>query len=636
MLAGTDVLGWLSRIADERSDAVAIQCGTWTMSYGELMRSISGIAATLSEVPDGEVVAVCSNNRVHMVLAMLGIMAKGCVFMPLDIWLPDARLKRLLAIASPAAFLIDSVDENRVNKVLSGYDEARVLMESLYLPPTGANCRSEEEYRVGYRDASQFNSFAPDDCCYLFHTSGSCGEPKVIAGRYKAVGHFIRWETGELAITSGIRVSQLTVPYYDAFLRDVFLPLSVGGTVCVPHFDVADVGTHALGSWIDESGVEVLHCVPSVLRVLLGAIDRAEVRRPRALRHAVVAGEPLLHSDVEMWLRVFGDSSSLINLYGPSETTMTKLFHRVSGDDLRRPSIPIGRPMSGTTVILVDQRGRPCPQGIPGEILIRTPYCSLGYRNESTLTAAAFIQNPFSDAEDDIVFKTGDMGRELPDGTIEFRGRRDLQVKVRGQRIELSEIEDALLKHPLVLDAAVVQKIDQTGTAFLVGFVVRMNERLDRQHLREYLGKLIPHSMIPGAFAFISALPRLPNGKLDRYSLSRREIVIESESELTPPCSEVERMILAIWTQFLHNAKFGTTDRFFEIGGHSLLAAQVLARVRSEFGVDLTLREFFDRPTVRGLAELVEEGLLLRVEPVELDAALKEIAMTDDPLEKDA
>jgi amino acid adenylation domain-containing protein len=636
MLEGTDVLGWLACTAAKSPDAVAIQRGTLSISYRDLTHKIWHITTTLSEVPAGKVVAACSSDPVFMVLSMLGIMARGCVFFPLDLSLPEIRLKRLLAIAEPAALLTDRPDEIRAEKIISAYIEGRALMEQLYSLPLGWTYAADDHCHLNQRSDARSDSFRPDDCCYLFHTSGSSGEPKVIAGRYKAVGHFIRWEAAELAAGSGIRISQLTTAYYDAFLRDVFLPLSVGGTLCVPQFDIATAGAHALTSWIHEAGVEVLHCVPSVLRVLLGAIDRGEVGKPRGLRHAVVAGEPLLHADVKAWLGIFGGSSSLINLYGSSETTMTKLFHRVSEGDLRRPSIPIGRPIDGATAILVDERGRPCPPGIPGQILIRTPYRSLGYYRQPTLTATGFIQNPFSDTEGDIVFKTGDIGRELPDGSIEFRGRRDLQVKVRGQRIELLEIEDALLRHPLVREAAAVQRIDRTGTAFLVAFVVIVSEGLDRLQLREHLLKLIPHYMVPEVFAFLGALPRLTNGKLDRLSLIARELTVHTELHLTPPCCEIERMILAIWAQFLHEIRFGTTDRFFEIGGHSLLAARVLARILSTFGVEVTLREFFDRPTVQGLAELVEEGLLLQLEPAQLEVALKEIANEQDAFQKNA
>jgi amino acid adenylation domain-containing protein len=443
----------------------------------------------------------------------------------------------------------------------------------------------------------------PDDLCYVYFTSGSTGRPKGIAGRLKAIDHFVRWEIATLGLEPGVRVSQLTTPSFDASLRDFFTPLAAGGTVCVPPADIV-LDAEQLVAWIDAQQINLVHCVPSVFRSLLN--EGLDATRFASLRHVLMAGEAILPADARRWFDIFGDRVQLVNLYGPSETTMTKFFHVVTPADADRRLIPIGKPMSGTGGLIVDDHGNPCPAGVVGEIYIRTPYRSLGYFGREDLTRAVFIQNPFSQDPNDLVYKTGDLGRMLKDGTFELIGRRDHQVKIRGERVELAAIETALRSHPSVKDVAIVDRDDATGTKYLCAYVV-LAAGTATTELRDALAAEFPSAMVPSVFLALDALPRLVNGKIDRAALpvpdqnaARSEIAFEA------PRNPVEEQLAALFTEVLGVSRVGIRESFFELGGHSLLATQLVSRIRRAFDIALPVRALFDAPTVAALAEQVD------------------------------
>jgi hypothetical protein len=387
-------------------------------------------------------------------------------------------------------------------------------------------------------------------------------------------------------------------------LRDIFVPLCAGGTSCVPEHDEIITDTRELVSWLDRERISLIHCVPTLFRALLNEDLQAD--HFRALRYVLLSGEALLPADVGRWMEVFGQRVKLINLYGTSETTMAKFIYQVQPGDEKRRSVPVGKPMPGARALIVDEDGRACPPGAIGEIYIRTPYRTLGYYKQPELTSEVFITNPFNNDPADIVYKTGDLGRMLEDGNIELLGRRDQQVKIRGVRVELEEINNLVRGVAGVNDVAVVDQKDASGGNYLCAYVVG-NGELKLNALREHLQERLPNSMVPSAFVFMERLPRTISGKVDRRALrSPRQMLKANKSECAEPLTAVEEVLASLWSKVLGLEQVGVYDNFFELGGHSLLATQILARIRDVFHAEVPLRQLFETPTVSGLAHAVE------------------------------
>ena len=555
--------------------------------YDELDARADALAAGVVAAGGGRgaVVAILTEDPVAVIAAVIAVLRTGGLFVSLDPRVPRPRLEAMLAVAAPAVLVGDSA-------LLAGFAGAHVAVDGA-LPAASAPA----------------DPAGPDDPCYLYFTSGSTGEPKAIVGRSKGVDHFVQWEIRELDVDEGTRVSQLTSPAFDAFLRDVFVPLGAGGTVCIPPRRDIATEPRALVEWIDGEGIEVVHCVPSVFRAILNAEPAPE--RFAALRYVLMSGEPLLPTDVARWMERFGERVQLVNLYGPSETTMVKLVHRVTAADRDRRSVPIGRPMPGAAVIVVGSRGEPCPDGAIGEIYIRTPFRSLGYHGRPDLTAECFVPNPFSDDPADLVYKTGDFGRMLDDGSLEFLGRRDHQVKIRGFRVELPEVENAVRAHPAVRDVAVVDRDDPSGGKSLCAYVV-MEEGRDPAELRPFLLEQLPEALVPTWYVAMDALPRTITGKVDRRTLPP-PAELRPEREVVGPRTTAEEVLAEIWREVLGVPRVDVRDNFFSIGGHSLLATQVLSRVDVGLGVRIPLGTFFDDPTLQGLAAAVERAVASEV-----------------------
>ncbi|HSN86067.1 MAG TPA: amino acid adenylation domain-containing protein, partial [Thermoanaerobaculia bacterium] len=499
------------RTAGRYGDRVAIEAAGRPVTYRELQERANGLATALLALgaQSGSPVGLLASHTEDAVAAMLGILQAGCAFVPLDRRSPAVRLESIAAEVRPRWWLAspDLRDfADRLRRDTGGAGEV--------IPLGDGGPRSDRAPAVPEPD--------PESLCYVFFTSGSTGRPKGIAGRLKAIDHFVRWEIETFGIDESCRGSQLTSPAFDAVLRDVFVPLAAGGTLVAPASPETVLDGARLVDWIDKERLTLVHCTPTVFRSLLRQ-DLKPVHFP-ALRHVLLAGEPLLPADVRRWSAVFGERIELVNLYGPSETTMTKLFYRVRPEDGTLRVIPAGQPMPGARVIVLDEEKGPCPPGRVGEIALRTPYRSLGYLNQPELTASVFVRNPFSDRPDDLIYLTGDLGRLREDGLLEVLGRRDQQVKVRGVRIEIAPVEEALRSHPAVLDAAVVDHPDAQGDKFLCAYLVLGGDPdgpggLDAGRFREYLAERLPEAMVPSAFLRLETLPRTLTGKLDRSAL---------------------------------------------------------------------------------------------------------------------
>lgn len=588
----------------------AIDSGAERVTYQELSGRVAGLTSALAAAgAREELVAILSDRTVDVIAAMLAILEAGCAFVPLDPGFPMANLPWIVAEVRPRVWLTDPERVGPLERLMEeqGLQATVIPFDSIPAAAPAAPPATVES--------------DPDRLCYLYFTSGSTGRPKGISGRLKAIDHFVRWEIGTFGVGEGTRVSQLTSPAFDAFLRDAFTPLSAGGTVCVPPTREILFNGDGLAGWIGRERLELLHCTPSLFRLLL-AQDLRPDQFP-SLRYVLLAGEQLLPADVRTWYGVFGKRIQLINLYGPSETTMVKLFYPVQPEDGNARLVPVGKPMPETQAIVVDDDRQPCPPGKLGEIYIRTAYRALGYFNQPELTREVFIQNPWSDRPGDIVYKTGDLGRLRESGDFEILGRRDQQVKIRGIRVELAPIEDLLRSHPEVADAVVIDRSDTQGNKFLCAYLVTRHD-FDVALLADHLRGSLPEAMVPSAFVALEALPRTLSGKVDRRSLPSPGEIERRRKAYVAPRTPVEETLCRLYSELLAVPRIGVHDSFFELGGHSLLVTQLLDKVRAEL-VSVPLGQIFRTPTVEELALVITRLQLEQAEAQRAEDLLGEI-----------
>lgn len=580
----------VSRTAREHPDRTALEGPNGRMSYAELDTEVRRWSHALvsTGVRPGALVPLLVRDRALLVTALLAVLRSGGTVVPLDVSGPPGQVAMALGATSPEHVVTDTEPEPGVLSLLSEFAPRADIV-------TGPGEPSAEV---------PAHKGAPDDPCYVFFTSGTTGRPKGIVGRSGALPPYLRWE-GELVCAGpGLRVAQLHSPGFDAILRDVLLPLTTGGTLCLPTPDVV-TDPAALCRWIDDSGVNLLHCVPTVFRGFLSAAEANGTRFTR-LRHVALSGERLHPSDVARWTALCGTNGpTLINLYGPSETTMTKTYHPVTAADAQRETVPVGRPIPGTEVLLLDEHGDACPPGEVGEIHLRTPDAALGYLNDPEATAAAFTRS-VENGREEIVYRTGDFGRLLSDGELEFLGRTDQQVKVGGVRVEMEGVEALLREVSGVDDAAVVVHDEGSGPARLRVFL--QAERLpDPALLRARLSHHLSDATLPDAFVRMDRLPRTVSGKVDRRALPSE--IATSTTALTEPTTPLERTLAAVWTQILPMAGVDVHRSFFDAGGTSLLVLELLNRIRQRTGAEVPLVSFLVEPTIEGAARLVGEAL---------------------------
>jgi len=598
------------------SSSLAIDNGVRRVTYGELRAEIERLADVLSDAGVGEaaIVGVFVTDSIAIISSILATLKTGGVFCPLDPAFPEQRLRVMFETVSPKWCITHSHFQEQLQHVISGLNSPPQIILLDDLPPIEACTRV-------------IRPSNPDAPCSIYFTSGSTGKPKAILGRLKGIDHFIRWEIETVDARPGTRVSQLAAPSFDGFLKDAFVPLCSGGVVCAPESRDVILDAWSLADWLDVEQIEVLHCVPSLFRAMIN--QGLNSRYFEALRCVVMTGEHLYPADVKRWMDVFGERVKLFNIYGTTETSLSKFAYEVKPEDIERASIPVGKTIKGSAMILIDQYGQPCAVGDVGEIYIRTPYRSFGYYGEPELTRQVFIPNPFSNDPNDLVHKTGDYGRLLQTGDLEHLGRRDQQVQVRGVRVELGEIENLLRAHQAVADVAVIDRDDAEGNKFLVAYVAMANGS-GSAVLREYLSQQLPETMVPSAFVELDQLPRTLNGKIDRKALPALELwQARRDLEDAAPRGPVEEIVAGIWGEVLKLPAIGRADDFFNLGGHSLLVTHVIMRVRDILKVEMPIRSVFEAPTVAQFAELIsrqinegKQGELSEIERVSREGEL--------------
>jgi amino acid adenylation domain-containing protein len=600
-----DVLGdSLSR----HRDRVIIEYGETFITYAEFDKRSDYIAHWLLRRGMGRerFVGILAADRVEFISAMIGILKAGCAFVPLDPTNPPDRLDRLIELISLDFLFIDR--EYRGYAGHCSKENRKIdfaVLDDLF--NDRQNRDGQERPKVEY---------TPEDKIYVYFTSGTTGRPRAIIGKNRSLLHYCRWEIDTFQAGKGVRMSQFATTS-DAFLKEIFVTFLSGGTLCIPLDFKRILTPEALRDWVERSNINIIHCVPHVFRILSGG-KLAPSRFPH-LKYVVLSGEKIFPSDLKYWYETLDERIRIVNLYGTTETTILNTCYFIHKEDADRSRVPVGTPIRGNRVIILDENMNICSRGAAGEIYIRTPYRSFGYCNNPGLTGEKFIKNPFNKDPDDILFKTGDFGRFLPDGNIELLGRVDRQVKVRGHRIEPEEIERELVKHPMVREAVVVRRETTKNIELLFAYVVGdIAGECSPDVLKEYLSTRLPDYMVPAYIIDMGELPRKPNRKID-YDLLPDPFQAKPTDAL-PPRDEIEGGLLEIWSDILGMKKIGVRQDFFEMGGSSLNVMSLAYRIHREFDVKMSFGEMFENPTIESQAERIKakrKEMFIRIQAVE-------------------
>jgi amino acid adenylation domain-containing protein len=604
-------------------DQPAIRQGSQSWTYKELADSVHTLAHVLfaKGFQKGDVVAVSGPRSFGLIASMLAVFLEGGVLLTLDHRLPVQRRNLMLRDAK-AKWLMD------IGNGQTTVDGARDLYSRKTISVDQNTGCSEQQENDVVHEAPPFPLLAPDDPAYIFFTSGTTGVPKGVLGCHKGLGHFLTWQRKTFAVGPEDCCAQLMGLSFDAVLRDVLLPLTSGATLCLPP-EEDGLASDRILPWLEREGITLLHVVPSIAHAWLDALPPGVTLH--ALRRLFFVGEPLTASLVQRWRQTFPQAGEIINLYGPTETTLVKCFYQVPAEEF--PGMqPVGWPLPETQALVLAKNDRLCGIGEAGEIVLRTPFRSLGYINAPDEQHRRFVRNPWRNDAGDLLYYTGDGGRYRPDGSLEILGRLDHQVKIRGVRIEPDEVIAILLRHPGVNAGVVVARKDKEGQDILVAYVVPARQQeLGPTELRIYLSKHLLAEMVPSAFVFLDSLPLTPNGKVDRKALPAPDLNRhEHEQAYVAPRSPTEEILAGIWAEIIKIERVGVGDNFFDLGGHSLLAMQVISRVREAFQTDLPLRTIFEKPTVEELTMVITEKLLERGGGQEMPGLLAEVESLSD------
>lgn len=587
---------------DQAPDKLAVIDSHVSWTRRELDRRANLLANKLiaGGIQPQDIVAIYAHRSAPLVWAILSVLKAGAIYLILDPAYPARRLLEFLQIARPKGWI----------QIQAAGPLAPELEEYLETIPCARRITlSESQEDLPLQDVNPEVKVGPDDVACLTFTSGSTGQPKGVLGRHGPLTHFIPWQRDYFHLGEDDRFSMLSGLSHDPLQRDIFTPLCIGATLCIPDPDT--LGTPGcLAEWMARTGITFANMTPP-MALVLGDPSAPDNCLP-ALRYAFFIGDRLLQHDVGR-LRRLAPRVACVNLYGATETQRALSYYVIPPapeDDHRRAVYPIGCGMPDSQLLVLNAGQQLAGIGELGEIYLRSPHLARGYLGDDLLTRSRFLPNPFTRAIDDRVYRTGDWGRYLADGNVEFAGRDDRQVKLRGFRIHLEEVEAALVKHPAISGAVVVLREDAPGGPGLAAFVAGDPKTMPSSHtLREFLGKYLPDHMIPSVFTFLNEIPLTPNGKIDFDALPAPDWTRRNAAgTFVRPRSALERQLVAIWEDVIGVRPIGIRDNFFDLGGHSLLAIRVFAKIGRELGKRLPLATLFRSPTIEELAEVLCAG----------------------------
>uniref|UniRef100_UPI0005F8269E non-ribosomal peptide synthetase n=1 Tax=Teredinibacter turnerae TaxID=2426 RepID=UPI0005F8269E len=575
--------------------AAAIVCEDESLSYTEFYERSLELALYLQSLgcnPD-DIVGICMNSPIDLLVGLWGVILAGSAYVIFDPKNPKERLLYLIEDSRAQIILSDISEKVRLTV---GENEKITIIEfgdNFEIIKTQAQSLIESGCR--FRESQN-----PDNLVYLVYTSGSTGNPKGAANFHRGFANLNQWYIRDLGLSSADRILVISNPSFDLTQKNFVAPLLVGASIYL----VKEYDPFVIRQIIHREKISWINCAPSSFYGIL----EAPYSDISSLTTVVLGGEPIQTNLLTGWFDC-GQNVRLINSYGPSEAS--DVVTSYTYDALSQVSL-IGKPIKNVEIYILDCYQKSQPIGIPGEIYVGGIGVSRGYINRPELTAEKFIDNPFEPGS--VMYRTGDLGRWLDDGNIEYLGRIDTQIKIRGFRVELGEIESRLNTYKDIMDSVVVAR-GEAGDSHLVAFYVAQATQanklitLDEQSLRAYLAEQLPEYMLPVAYVSLEHIPLTPNGKVDRRCLELQEVVITSSHSYVAASTDTEKQLVTLWAQVLKRDKdrIGIHDNFFELGGHSLMATQLLAKLRQQLGVNLPLKKLFDYPTIFRLAHAVDD-----------------------------
>lgn len=579
----TTLHGWFEKQAEKTPDAVAVVFEDQKLTYKELNQRANQLARYLNKKGIGaEVIAGISLERsLEIIISILGVLKAGGAYLPIDPEYPADRINYMIEDSGLSLL----ITQNSLLDKFSEHDDA--LKVSL------DDSRSEIAKEA---DSNHRNNILPHNLAYVIYTSGSTGKPKGVLLQHQGTCNFIHNMNKYFEINQESRLLEFASFSFDASVADTFLCLLNGAALHIANRETQLV-TDKLIDLLNSDKISTVILPPSLLSIL----PEDKITETKVIASA---GESCSWDLANRWKK----DHTFVNGYGPTEGSVGCSFFRVEGQTNESVTVPIGKPLKNVTLYILDQNLNPAPVGVPGEIHIGGVGLARGYLNRPELSAEKFIPDPFSRQAGARLYKTGDLGRFLPDGHIEFVGRVDFQVKLRGFRIELGEIEAALKEKPGIKDAVVLAREDTPGDKRLAAYLIAEEENeIVIQDLRDSLKEQLPEYMIPAAFVIMESFPLTPNGKINRKALPPPEQADMAVEDYTAPRSPEEELLAGIWADILNLEKVGVNSSFFDLGGHSLMATQVISRIRDAFEVDIPLRSLFETSTIAELAQQIDK-----------------------------
>lgn len=590
---------------EKNPEAIAVIFEDLQLSYHELNQRANQLAHYLRKRGIGPevLIGICVERSLEMIIGILGILKAGGAYLPLDPAYPQERLAFMMSDSQIPILLTQEHLRTQLPE-FHGY----VMTLDTDWPLIAQEPETQPQSPV-----------LPENLAYVIYTSGSTGKPKGTLLAHRGLCNVSQAQINHFHITPGDNVLQFSSFSFDAATFEIMMALTTGATICLADRETLLPGPDLI-KFLQEQKISIVTLPPSALANL-------PVEELPVLRKITVAGEACPPDLVARWAQ----GRSFFNLYGPTETTIWATAAQCT-ESTQKP--PIGYPIDNTQVYILDDRFEPVSIGIPGELYIGGVGLARGYLNRPGLTAEKFIPNPFTQEFGARLYKTGDLACYLPDGNIEFLGRIDHQVKLRGFRIELGEIEAILSIHPTVRETAVIIREDRPGQKRLVTYIVPENDQpLVVNDLRQFLSEKLPDYMVPSAYVMLDALPLTPNGKIDRRALPAPETASHTfEDTYIASRTPLETLLANIWAESLQVKRIGIHDDFFERGGHSLQATQVITKISVALEREVPVKYLFLYPTVAALAEQLEQEMLEDRKP----ALPEEVAVSSEPIDWDA
>ncbi|MBR8840738.1 MAG: amino acid adenylation domain-containing protein, partial [Stigonema ocellatum SAG 48.90 = DSM 106950] len=601
---------------------IAVHTKNYHWTYSELNQQANGVAQAIrKQCTSGEErIALLFEHDAPMVAGILGVLKVGKTYIPLDPNYPSERVVYILEDSQTSAVLTNNKNLDRAQELTRGTIPLINIDDISFTSSCERTEEGEQEISPnGF--ASCFNALnpfgssswgkpprsdclsnalvSPDTVAYILYTSGSTGQPKGVIQNHRNVLHFIRNYTNNLHINDQDRLTLLSSYSFDAAIMDIFAAILNGATLYP--INIKEEGFTHLSQWLQQQKITLYHSTPTLYRHFVSTLSGDE-KFPQ-IRLVVLGGEEVVKTDVDLYKEHFSNECLFVNGLGPTESTVTLQYFMNKQTEISRNTVPVGYPVDETEIFLLNEAGE--KTDIYGEIAIRSPYIALGYWHKPNLTQAVFL--PDTECGSRRIYRTGDLGRLKPDGSIEFLGRKDFQVKIRGFRIELGEIEAALTQHPSVRETVVMATEDVRGDKHLVAYVVP-TQTLTTDELRHILKQKLPEYMIPSSFVFLDSLPLTPSGKVNRSALKVPDLSTqEPEVTFVAPRDELEQALTQIWSQVLGVQSIGVRDNFFALGGHSLLAVKLFWQIEKKLGKNLPLATLFQWGTVEAQANILRQ-----------------------------